>query len=129
MLGGGQVFFLMGGLGPLASAPTVTRLSGKSVFGWLRSLLVWRVNPGLYAIALLLPVAIYLVIDLVLVALGQRLDFSLLVTATPAEPGIFLMVATVGGAFEEPGWRGFALPRLHERPTPGRCPSPWSRPG
>lgn len=117
-IGGGQVVFLMGGLGPLASALIVTRLSGRSVLGWLRSLLVWRVNPGYFAIALLLPATIYLVINLVLVALGQRLDFSLLVTTAPAYLGTFLMVATVGGGFEEPGWRGFALPQLQERRSP-----------
>ncbi|MBG6214486.1 membrane protease YdiL (CAAX protease family) [Cryobacterium sp. CAN_C3] len=117
-LGGGQVVFLLGGLGPPASALVVTRLSGRSVLGWLRSLLVWRVNPGYYAILLLLPAAIYLVINLVLVALGQRLDFSLLVTTAPAYLSTFLMVAKVGGGFEEPGWRGFALPRLQERRSP-----------
>ena len=117
-LGAGQIGILLGGLGPFAAALIVTRLSGRSVRGWLRSLLVWRVAPGYYAVALLLPVAIYAVINLVLVALGQSLDFTLLVAAAPAYLGTFLMVATVGGGFEEPGWRGFALPKLQERRSP-----------
>ena len=53
-LGGGQVVFLLGGLGPLLSALAITRLSGESVRVWLRSLLTWRVSPGYYASALLL---------------------------------------------------------------------------
>jgi membrane protease YdiL (CAAX protease family) len=117
-LGAGQVVFLLGGLGPLASALIVTRLSGASVVGWIRSLLVWRVNLGYYALALLFPVAIYAVINLVLAALGQTLDVTLLAVVAPGYLGTFFMVATVGGGFEEPGWRGFALPRLQERRSP-----------
>jgi hypothetical protein len=117
-LGGGQVVFLLGGLGPLVSALLITRLSGRSVRGWLRSLLVWRVSLVYYAIALLLPAAIYAVINLVLFALVHELDFSPLLGVAPGYLGTFLLVATVGGGFEEPGWRGFALPRLQARRSP-----------
>ena len=117
-LGGGQVVFLLGGLGPLLSALAITRLSGESVRGWLRSLLAWRVSPGYYAMALLLPPALFAVINLVLFALGHELDFALLLGVAPSYLGTFLLVATVGGGFEEPGWRGFALPRLQTRRSP-----------
>ena len=117
-LGGGQVVFLMGGLGPLVSALVIIRISGRSVREWLRCLLVWRVSPGYYAIALLLPAAIFAVINLILFALGYTLNFSLVLGVAPGYLGTFLMVATVGGGFEEPGWRGFALPRLQARRSP-----------
>jgi membrane protease YdiL (CAAX protease family) len=117
-VGGGQVIFLLGGLGPLISAIVVTRLSGRSLRAWLRSLLVWRVSPGYYAVALLLPVAIYGVINLILVLLGQELDLSPLLTVAPTYAGMFLMVGTAGGGLEEPGWRGFALPELQGRHSP-----------
>lgn len=117
-LGGGQVVFLLGGLGPLVSALLITRFSGRSLREWLRSLLVWRVSLGYYAIALLFPAAIYAVINLVLFALGHELDFSRLLGVAPSYLGSFLLVATVGGGFEEPGWRGFALPRLQARRSP-----------
>jgi membrane protease YdiL (CAAX protease family) len=117
-LGGGQVVFLLGGFGPFISALCITRLSGGSVISWLRTLLVWRINPGYYVIALLLPAAIYLIINLVLLGLGQTLDLSGLPGLTPAYLGTFLLVATVGGGMEEPGWRGFALPRLEARRSP-----------
>ena len=83
-LGGGQIVFLLGGLGPFASALLIIRLSGISVREWLRSLLVWRVSPGYYAIALLFPAAMYAVINLILFALGHELDFSLLSVIAPA---------------------------------------------
>jgi membrane protease YdiL (CAAX protease family) len=117
-LGGGHVVVLLGGLGPLVSALVITRLSGRRVREWLRSLLVWRVTPGYYAIALLLPAAIFAVVNGVLFALGQKLDFTMLLNVAPGYLGTFLMVATVGGGFEEPGWRGFALPRLQARRSP-----------
>ncbi|RAL31617.1 CPBP family intramembrane glutamic endopeptidase [Rhodococcus sp. AQ5-07] len=117
-LGGGRVVFLLGGLGPLVSALLITRFSGRSVREWLRSLLVWRVSAGYYAIALLFPAAIYALINLALFALGHELDFNLLLDLAPGYLGTFLLVATVGGGFEEPGWRGFALPRLQDRRSP-----------
>ncbi|QHO71109.1 hypothetical protein BHD05_09565 [Marisediminicola antarctica] len=116
-LGGGQVVFLLGGLGPFAAAliVTATRATAQT---WLRSLLVWRVNPVYYTIALLLPVAIYAVINLVLVVLGEVPDLSRLDGLAPAYFGTFVMVATIGGGLEEPGWRGFALPELQRLRSP-----------
>ncbi|MGM1029911.1 MAG: CPBP family intramembrane glutamic endopeptidase [Actinomycetota bacterium] len=67
---------------------------------------------------LLLPVALYAVINVMLVLLGHELDLSTLATIGPGYLGTFLMVATVGGGLEEPGWRGFALPDLQGRRSP-----------
>ncbi len=116
-LGGGPVLFFLGGLGPFAAALIVTATRG-TIRTWFRSLLVWRVNPAYYAIALLLPIAIYAAINLVLFALGETPDLALLGSLAPAYLGTFLMVATIGGGLEEPGWRGFALPALQQRRSP-----------
>ena len=116
-LGGGQVVFFLGVLGPFAAAAIVTTTRG-TVRIWLRSLLVWRVNPVYYAIALLLPIAIYAVINVVLLPLGESPDLGLLDGLGPAYLGTLLLVATIGGGLEEPGWRGFALPALQQRRSP-----------
>lgn len=118
MLGGGPLLFVAGGFGPFISAIFITRLSRNSVREWLRSLLVWRVPARYYVFALLFPVAVYAVINLVLLALGFQLGFPWLPGVLAAYLGTLLFVATVGGALEEPGWRGFALPRLQARRTP-----------
>ncbi|HYI26010.1 MAG TPA: type II CAAX endopeptidase family protein [Thermomicrobiales bacterium] len=118
MVGGGPVLFFAGGFGPFISAIIITRLSRKSVRAWLRTLLVWRVRARYYVFALLFPVAVYTAINLVLLALGLKFDFPALPGALTTYLGTLLLVATIGGGLEEPGWRGFALPRLQTRRTP-----------
>jgi membrane protease YdiL (CAAX protease family) len=85
----------------------------------LRSIVRWRVGLQWYAVALLIPVAILLV-ALYLVALfggpsPTAADFAGWYTL----PLVFLSTTLVGGPlFEEPGWRGFLLPRLQSNYTP-----------
>lgn len=92
MLGGGPVLFFAGGFGPFISAVIITRLSGKSVREWLRTLLVWRVRARYYVFALLFPVAVYTVINLVLLALGFQFDFPTLPGAVAGYLGTLLLV-------------------------------------
>jgi membrane protease YdiL (CAAX protease family) len=84
--------------------------------GLLSRMVRWRVGFRWYAVALLLPVGIALVATSSNVfLLGARAPSS-------AELGgwsdlftlffILLLVPGMGGAWEEPGWRGFALPSL-----------------
>jgi membrane protease YdiL (CAAX protease family) len=85
----------------------------------LASIVRWRVGLGWYAVALLLPVAILLV-SLYLTALfGGTTPTAEDFAGLYALPLVFLTTTLINGPFtEEPGWRGFLLPRLQSRYTP-----------
>jgi membrane protease YdiL (CAAX protease family) len=119
LAGGGDVPFLLGVLGPAAAAVVVLRATGGSLREWLASLGRWRVPVRWWAYALLLPAAIYGVISAVLWILGSPVDWSLAVHRAPSYAATWLFVLVLGGALEEPGWRGFGLPHLlmHHSPV------------
>jgi uncharacterized protein len=105
------------GFGPFLAALVVLALTrGKvGIFELLKRMVRWRVRPVWYAVALLLPVGIALGATVLNVLLGAR-------PPSPAEfgawPGLIptffllLLIPGIGGAWEEPGWRGYALPNL-----------------
>src|ERR671910_1909080 len=89
---------------------------GKSgVGGLLRRMVRWRVGLKWYVAALLIPAGITVAAAVLNVVLGAQAPSSaelgswtgLLVTFLAV-----LLIPGLGGAWEEPGWRGFALPRL-----------------
>ena len=83
--------------------------------GLLGRMVRWRVGLRWYAVALLLPVAITLAAAVFNVLLGAQAPSSAELGGwTGLLPTFFLMllIPGLGGAWEEPGWRGFALPRL-----------------
>jgi uncharacterized protein len=103
--------------GPFLAAIMVLALTeGKAgILRLFRRMVHWRVAPGWYAVALLLPV----VLAAVATALNVLLDAEPpSAAALNAWPGVFLtfaiviLIPGVGGAWEEPGWRGYAVPRL-----------------
>jgi uncharacterized protein len=111
----------LGQFGPLLSALvwTARESGGAGVRELLGHCLLWRVRPLWFGFALLFAPCIYLC----------AIQSHALITATvPALPAFsfsrdameivanFLFVLLVGGPLgEEPGWRGFALPRLLRR--------------
>jgi putative ABC transport system ATP-binding protein len=120
-LGGGTVPFLLGALGPMAAAAVVTRARGESLAAWLRPAWHWRVSPVWWLYALGLPAALYVVVSLVLQLLGEPVDWGLAPDRLPGYAATFVFVLFLGGAMEEPGWRGFGLPLLEEQRTPVRA--------
>jgi uncharacterized protein len=103
--------------GPFLAAVVVLAVTeGKAgLLGLLRRMVRWRVAPGWYAVALLLPVILAASATALNVLLGAQPPSA---AQLGAWTGIFstfaivLLIPGFGGAWEEPGWRGYALPRL-----------------
>jgi uncharacterized protein len=107
--------------GPFLAALIVLAVAeGKAgVIGLFRRMGRWRVNLIWYLIALATPVVLSAVAVLVNIALGADVQLSTANIDGLAVLSTFAMVFLIpglGGAWEEPGWRGYAVPRLQ----PGR---------
>ena len=103
--------------GPFLAALAVLALSeGKSgIMGLFRRMIRWRVAPGWYAVALLLPAVLAAAATALNVLLGAQPPSSDQLAGWPGIlPGfaLALLIPGFGGAWEEPGWRGYAVPRL-----------------
>jgi len=110
------------GVGPFISALIVLSstegLAGiKNLF---RRIIQWRVSWKWYALALGLPVAAAIGAAVVTVALGAPAPSAAqLATWTEIVPTfLFLVLVPLMGPWEEPGFRGFALPGLMRDRTP-----------
>ena len=112
---------VLGAFGPAVAAWIVLRTTGGSVRAWARQILHWRVKPRWYLYALGLPVLLLVAVNGALALVGKDIDVSLLGQRAPSYLATFAFVALLGGGQEEPGWRGFALPRLQQRLTPLRA--------
>jgi uncharacterized protein len=100
----------------LAALVVLAITHGKSgVGGLLRRMVRWRVGLRWYAVALLLPVGLALAATVLNVLLGAQAPSSVELgswTSLLLTFAIVLLIPGLGGAWEEPGWRGYALPRL-----------------
>jgi uncharacterized protein len=112
------VVFVAGAFGPAAAAVVVLKLVGEPLGVWARAIVRWRVPGRYWLYALGLPAAMYGVANLVLVALGEPVEWSLLGGRVVPYLGTFVLTMLILGGQEEPGWRGFALPRLQQRYGP-----------
>lgn len=88
----------------------------------LGSLTRWRADPNLYLQALFLLAVAVLIGMIVLSCLGAPWPASPLAGTLPERAATltlgFLGALLYGGLAQEPGWRGFALPRLQRRADP-----------
>jgi membrane protease YdiL (CAAX protease family) len=105
------------GAGPLLSAMLVTWIvDGRDGLAdlWQRSI-KWKLGPRWYFIVLGLPVGLSLVsLALGALAAGGQLAYNLKLPIELFFP-FFIYMLVFTGIAEEPGWRGFALPRLLKR--------------
>src|SRR5215212_8516220 len=97
----------------LAALLVLAITHGKSGIGaLLRRMVRWRVGIRWYAVALLLPAGLALAATVLNVLLGAQAPSSAELGGwTGVLPLFFLLllIPGLGGAWEEPGWRGFAL--------------------
>lgn len=107
---GGALLLYLGVFGPAFAAASVTRLTGGSVRAWLRGLR-GVASVRWYAAALLLPLPLVAAASGIYALTGRSLDAGLLGERLAAYVPI-LLIWTLAAMGEEPGWRGFALPRL-----------------
>jgi uncharacterized protein len=113
--------FFVGVFGPFAAAAVVTRAAGRSIRDWLRSSMRWRVPLRWYALAIGFPVALALVASAEIALAGEELDFGLVGERVASFLPLLLFCLLLNGGPEEPGWRGFGLPKLQERFSPVRA--------
>src|SRR5215216_3471287 len=103
--------------GPFLAALVVLAVTGgkRGVSGLLRRMVQWRVGFRWYVLALLIPVGLTGIATTLNLLLGAAADPSASLDSWPslfATFAVVLLVPGLGGAWEEPGWRGFAVPRL-----------------
>ena len=102
----------------LAALVVLAATQGKTgVVGLLRRIVRWRVGLRWYAVALLLPVVVTAAAAaLNVLLLGAKASFSVAelggLTGLFSTFALLLLIPGIGGSWEEPGWRGYALPRL-----------------
>jgi uncharacterized protein len=118
--GVGALLVGLGVFGPPAAAMTVVRLTGIPIRGWLFGVLRWRVAPRWYLVALGFPAAFAALMSLEYALVRDELDVGLLGERLAVFVPVLIVCLVLQGGPEEPGWRGFALPRLQEVLTPVR---------
>lgn len=116
----GAAMLYLGVFGPAIAAATITRLTGGSLRRWLRALVRFRAGVRWYVAIIGVPIVLVTAVTGVFALTSGTTETSLvrerLIAYVP-----LLVVWTLAGFGEEPGWRGFALPRLEQHLTPVRA--------
>jgi membrane protease YdiL (CAAX protease family) len=112
--------FLIASFGPFLAALLVLGLTeGRNgIRALVRSMLDWRVPVRWWLAFVAVPVVITITAFALNLLLGARPPSAAQLSAWTGIPLTFLAVLLIpplGGAWEEPGWRGYALTRLMDR--------------
>lgn len=113
-----QPLSMIAQFGPALAALVVAWYSGASVRGLARRIVRWRVAPWWYAVVLGLPVLLVGVESALFGLLGNPVDLSLIPGKLVGFVPTVVVLTLIAGLGEEPGWRGFALPRMQGRLAP-----------
>ena len=108
--------------GPFLAALLVLAVTEQKpgIVGLLRRMGRWRVGAIWYLVALALPLALSAAAVAINVALGAQVDLSMAAVSWVGILPVYAMALLIpgfGGAWEEPGWRGYAVPRLQSGRT------------
>lgn len=110
----GPSAYLIGVFGPLLAALLAAhRYEGSTRSVW-RPILHWRVAARWYVVAIALPLLIVGAAYALVHGLGGSWDVEDALPVGGAVAFFFAAIVVAGGP-EEPGWRGYALPRLQVR--------------
>jgi len=115
-----NLLFILGGFGPFFSAVIMIRITkGKSeVIPWLKKIFKVRIGIRWYILSFLLPIIVALLSFVFMIYIGgYSLDFTV-IAPLGAYPVLLIYIFFLGGGQEEPGWRGFALPKLLKKYSP-----------
>ena len=117
--GGGiaPLLMMIAQFGPALAALAVALASGASLRGWASGIVRWRVAPAWYLLALGLPALLVAVESAAFALLGGPTDLAVLPDLISYAVTV-VVLTLIAGLGEEPGWRGFALPRLQSRLAP-----------
>ena len=113
----GLVLMIIGSFGPALSAVIVISVTEgiSGIKELTKRIFKWRLSPIWYLLTLSIPVIVALVSYMLYITAGgetqELADLQPWYNYFPA----LLYVFFLGGGQEEPGWRGFALPRLQTR--------------
>lgn len=108
----------LGQFGPFAAAVVLIWIEkgSRGLLDLFRRMVQLNVSPACLAVALLLPPTLFSLAIWINVWLGKQTAPTLQVPEPIGTALHFFVNLVVGGALgEEPGWRGFALPRLRAR--------------
>jgi membrane protease YdiL (CAAX protease family) len=114
----GQILMMIAQFGPALAALLLVWYTRSSIRDWLRGIVRWRVGPSWYVVALGLPVVLIGVQGTIFGLLGYPLDMASMPGRMVGFLPSAIILALIAGLGEEPGWRGFALPRLEASYTP-----------
>jgi membrane protease YdiL (CAAX protease family) len=117
----GMAVFFVGVFGPMASAAMIIDLTDGSARAWAHAIFHLRFDRRWLLYALGLPLGIAAIASVGFVLQGNSLDFGLVGERLATVLPVLLFTLLFNGGPEEPGWRGFALPRLQERFSPVRA--------
>lgn len=109
---------VLGAFGPAVAAALMVRAGGGSLRAWVRDMAVFRLPLRWYLAALAVPLVIPAAVTVVAVASGLPWGFHELPARLPGYLFGLVFVLLLGGGQEEPGWRGYLLPRLQTRTSP-----------